>query len=47
MHERYHIDLSEPGLLKRHSKRWLEVRILGLLGVESRLHFALFPPDEK
>lgn len=33
MHERYHVDLSEPGLLKRRSSRWLRLRILGLLTV--------------
>lgn len=33
MNERYGIDLSEPGLLKNCSSRWLRVRILGLLTV--------------
>lgn len=46
MQERYHIDLDEPGLLKRHSARWLQARIRGLIGVESRLHYALFPPEK-
>jgi len=47
MHERYHIDLSEPGLLDNRSGRWLSVRILGLLSVDSRLNRVLFPPKEK
>jgi len=46
MHERYHVDLSEPGLLERRSSRWLRVRILGLLFVESRLLDALTKPQE-
>lgn len=33
MNERYGIDLSESGLLKKCSSRWLQVRILGLLSV--------------
>lgn len=33
MNERYHVDLSKPGLLKNCSSRWLRVRILGLLSV--------------
>lgn len=44
MHERYGIDLGEPGLLNRPS-RWLRVRILGLLSVESRLYAALTPQE--
>ena len=45
MAERYHLDLSEPGLLEQRSWRWLRVRILGLLPVDSRLHMALgLPP---
>ena len=47
MAERYHIDLSVPGLLRQRSGRWLGVRILGLLSVDSRLNHALFPPKEK
>jgi hypothetical protein len=43
MHERYHVDLSEPGLLNRPS-RWLRVRILGLLSVESRLYSVMASP---
>lgn len=45
MNERYHVDLSEPGLLERRSGRWLRVRILGLLSVESRLREALTPQE--
>jgi hypothetical protein len=47
MQERYHIDLSEPGMLDVRSARWLRVRILGLLSVESRLRYALFPPQQE
>ena len=47
MVERYGIDLSAPGLLQQCSGRWLKVRILGLLSVDSRLHGALFPPEEE
>jgi len=46
MHERYGIDMSEPGLLERRPSRWLRVRILGLLGVDSRLLDALTKPQE-
>jgi hypothetical protein len=46
MHERYGIDLAEPGLLERVSSRWLQVRIRGLLGVESRLNAALYPQKD-
>jgi hypothetical protein len=47
MQERYGIDLGEPGLLEHRSARWLRVRILGLLSVESRLRFALYPPKDE
>ena len=46
MHERYGIDLDEPGLLEGRTVRWLKVRILGLLGCESRLSTALAPPEK-
>jgi len=46
MAERYRIDVEEPGLLDARSARWLRVRILGLLGVESRLRAEMFPPQE-
>lgn len=46
MHEHYHTDLNEPGLLDRRSGRWLRTRIEGLLVVESRLAMALAPPPE-
>ena len=42
MHERYGIDV-ESGVLDARTGRWLRARIIGLLGVESRLHRALFP----
>ena len=45
--EHYGIDLAAPGLLDGRSGRWLRVRILGLLDVESRLHHALFPPKDE
>jgi hypothetical protein len=47
MQERYNVDVEEPGLLDRRSGRWLKVRILGLLAVESRLRAEMFPPEEK
>ena len=47
MAEHYGIDLAEPGLLDRRSNRWLRVRIAGLLNIESRLRFVLFPPKEE
>ena len=47
MAELYGIDLSDPGLLRQRSGRWLGVRILGLLSVDSRLNRVLFPPKEK
>jgi hypothetical protein len=46
MHERYGIDLDEPGLLEGRTVRWLKVRILGLLECESRLSSALAPPEK-
>jgi hypothetical protein len=46
MQEHYAIDLSQPGLLSQRTGRWLSVRILGLLAIESRLRFALFPPKK-
>jgi len=46
MAERYRIDVEEPGLLDVRSARWLRVRILGLLSVESRLRLELFPPQK-
>lgn len=45
MQQHYHIDLGEPGLLERRSGRWLSLRILGLLSIESRLRLELFPPE--
>ena len=54
MLERYHIDLSEPGLLDRKSSRWLQSCIAGLLSIPrsefalgSRLQMALYPPKQK
>jgi hypothetical protein len=46
MQQRYGIDLAQPGLLERRSWRWLKVRIVGLLDVDSRLSLAVFPPPE-
>lgn len=37
------IDLDDP-VVRARSWRWLRVRIVGLLTVESRLHRALYPP---
>lgn len=41
MHERYGIDVSDRDLLRHHRARWLRVRILGLLEVESRVKVKL------
>ncbi|NUT31527.1 MAG: hypothetical protein HOV79_00480 [Hamadaea sp.] len=41
LHERYGIDIDDRALMRRKSWRWLEVRILGLLDVDSRLVRAL------
>jgi hypothetical protein len=46
MNERYGIDVGSPDLLGRRSARWLRVRILGLMSVDSRLRAAVFPPQE-
>ena len=43
MAQYYGIDLSTPGLLERRSWRWLSVRILGLVDIDSRLKAALYP----
>jgi hypothetical protein len=42
----YGIDLSDPGLLRQRSGRWLLVRISGLLASDSRLYRVLHPPKE-
>ena len=34
------------GILRERSWRWLSVRIIGLLGIESRLQRKLFPPKK-
>lgn len=44
--ERYGVDLSS-GILRERTGRWLRDRLLGLLTVESRLRFALFPSQRK
>ena len=46
MQERYGIDLDATNVLDARSARWLRVRILGLLSVESRLRFVMFPPEK-
>jgi len=46
MNERYGIDVETPGLLEGRSARWLRVRVLGLMSVDSRLRAAVFPPPE-
>jgi hypothetical protein len=45
-HSEYHIDLSEPGLLKSRSWRWMKTRIAGLATAETRLQRKLAPPPE-
>ena len=46
MHEHYHIDLAEPGLLTARSGRWFRTRVRGLFGIQSRLRFKFYPPKE-
>lgn len=47
LHERYGIDLDEPGLTRARRWRWLQVRIAALLAVDSRLATVLQPaPSE-
>ena len=41
LHEHYGIDLEDRKLLRTRSWRWLRLRILGLLTVESRLSTAM------
>jgi len=41
--EHYGVDLGTR-ILDRRSGRWLRVRVLGLLSIESRLRYALHPP---
>lgn len=43
LHEVYHIDIEQPGLLDERTFRWLRQRIAGLLSphVSSRLKTAL------
>lgn len=58
LHDRYGIDLDEPGLLERRSWRWLRVRVEQLLTVppsqygraaihNTRIGHALAPPQPK
>lgn len=43
----YGIDLGEPGLLQRRTWRWMTLRALGLLSVESRVQRVLNPTPEQ
>ena len=43
--EHYSLDLERE--IDHRSGRWLRVRILGLLSIESRIRLTLFPPDER
>lgn len=44
LHERYGLDVDQPGLLKTRTWRWLRVRIVGLLETgETRIARALTP----
>lgn len=45
LHRFYHVDVEEPGLLKARSWRWLETRILGVIGNEGHLVRALTRGD--
>jgi hypothetical protein len=47
LHERYGIDVDDRAVLRARSWRWLQVRILGLLSAETRLHRALFPEQHE
>ena len=38
--------MEDPDLMAKRSWRWLEVRILGLLSADTRLHRALAPEPE-
>jgi hypothetical protein len=37
----YHLDLSTPGLLDTRTARWMKVRVLGLLRIDSQLRHAM------
>lgn len=45
LHQFYGIDLDDPDRRPR-SWRWLKVRIIGLVAVESRIARALAPDDD-
>ncbi|MYU21193.1 hypothetical protein GTY84_04935 [Streptomyces sp. SID8352] len=45
LHQVYGIDV-EDGVLQRRTWRWLQVRVLGLLSAETRLHRHFAPPPE-
>lgn len=46
LQEHYGIDVG-AGILTQRSWRWLEVRIVGLLAIESsRLRLTLYPPEK-
>lgn len=47
LHETYGIDLDQPRLLPRHTWRWLQSRIIGLLSADTRLSRALAPEPER
>ncbi|MCY1141384.1 hypothetical protein OWR29_25580 [Actinoplanes sp. Pm04-4] len=46
LHEKYGIDVDEPGLMQARSWRWFRTRVAGLLATKSRLSRALAPPDQ-
>lgn len=43
----YGIDVSDPAIRHGRTWRWLQVRILGLLSVDSRLYRHFKPPEPK
>jgi hypothetical protein len=47
LHQHYGIDIDDRELLRRKSWRWLSLRILGLLSIESRLRASIYPEEEK
>ena len=51
LHSEYGIDVEDGraegnGILQRRTWRWLQIRILGLLSAETRLHRHFAPPPE-
>jgi hypothetical protein len=45
LHEHFGIDLSDPAIRHGRTWRWLQVRILALLSIDSRLYRHFKPPE--